>query len=307
MLGTYSKKSKFRLSAEIALALFILAAMTGSAIGQVVLVTSKLRPSRVSSKSKSRPKSKQQPVPESIEEAVPAQAAEPAPAPESAFPHEQLSFVVNPPPLSKMEAANGRKEARESREPADSRSSTLWPNLLGYEFEVIKLDERGHTEERRKERARFYVENLNGGVNLEMVEIPSGTFLMGSSPFGLEQIEMNYSRGGLKDSKSELQQRLKAETPQRIVKVSAFFVGKYEVTQAQWRAVASLPKVNRELMSDPSHFKGGNRPVEQISWEDAVEFCERLSRATGRHYRLPTEAEWEYACRSGTKWPFSLG
>ncbi|MFM7449748.1 MAG: formylglycine-generating enzyme family protein [Leptolyngbyaceae cyanobacterium] len=75
-------------------------------------------------------------------------------------------------------------------------------------------------------------------------------------------------------------------------------IGKFAVTQAQWRSVAGLPKINRDLDPDPSHFKGANRPVEQVSWEEVVEFCERLSRKTGKQYRLPSEAEWEYACRA---------
>jgi formylglycine-generating enzyme required for sulfatase activity len=91
-------------------------------------------------------------------------------------------------------------------------------------------------------------------------------------------------------------------------------MGKYQVTQAQWRFVAQLPQVNKELDPEPSNFKGdgstsltNNRPVEQVSWEDAVEFCDRLSQYTGRIYRLPSEAEWEYACRAGTKTPFHFG
>jgi formylglycine-generating enzyme required for sulfatase activity len=84
-------------------------------------------------------------------------------------------------------------------------------------------------------------------------------------------------------------------------------MGKYQVTQAQWRFVAQLPQVNRELEQDPSHFKGDNRPVESVSWEDAVEFCLRLSEHTKRQYRLPSEAEWEYACRAGTTTPFHFG
>jgi formylglycine-generating enzyme required for sulfatase activity len=98
-----------------------------------------------------------------------------------------------------------------------------------------------------------------------------------------------------------------SENPPHQVTVGSFYMGKYEVTQAQWRAVASLPKVARDLTSDPSKFKGDNLPVEQVSWEDAVEFCSRLSRATGRTYRLPTEAEWEYACRAGTTTAFAFG
>jgi formylglycine-generating enzyme required for sulfatase activity len=84
-------------------------------------------------------------------------------------------------------------------------------------------------------------------------------------------------------------------------------MGKYAVTQAQWKAVALLPKVSRDLNPDPSGFKGANRPVENVLWEDAMEFCARLSKKTGRDYRLPSEAEWEYACRAGTTTPFHFG
>jgi formylglycine-generating enzyme required for sulfatase activity len=84
-------------------------------------------------------------------------------------------------------------------------------------------------------------------------------------------------------------------------------MAKYPITQAQWRQVAGLPPVERSLDPDPSNFKGDNRPVERVSWEEAVEFCDRLSRLTGREYRLPSEAEWEYACRAGTTTPFHVG
>jgi formylglycine-generating enzyme required for sulfatase activity len=79
------------------------------------------------------------------------------------------------------------------------------------------------------------------------------------------------------------------------------------VTQAQWAAVAKLEKVNIDLQPDPANFKGKDRPVEQISWWEAVEFCDRLSRKTGKAYRLPSEAEWEYACRAGSTTPFHFG
>ena len=97
------------------------------------------------------------------------------------------------------------------------------------------------------------------------------------------------------------------ERPQHEVRISPFHIGKYTVTQAQWGVVAGWEKVDRDLEADPSHFKGDDRPVEQVSWEDAVEFCARLSRKTGKEYRLPTEAEWEYACRAGTQTPFAFG
>ena len=75
-------------------------------------------------------------------------------------------------------------------------------------------------------------------------------------------------------------------------------MGKYPITQAQYQQV---------MGKNPSRFKGDDRPVEQVSWEDAVEFCQRLSKLTGREYRLPSEAEWEYACRAKTTTPFHFG
>jgi len=71
--------------------------------------------------------------------------------------------------------------------------------------------------------------------------------------------------------------------------------------------VAAMAKVNRELNPDPAHFKGDNRPVEKVSWHEAVEFCDRLTQKIGRQYRLPSEAEWEYACRAKTNTPFYCG
>jgi len=88
------------------------------------------------------------------------------------------------------------------------------------------------------------------------------------------------------------------ESPQHNVNVPAFFMGRFEVTQQQYQ----------QLMGEnPSHFQGVKRPVEQVSWNDAVEFCHKFSQRTGREYRLPSEAEWEYACRAGTDTPFYFG
>ncbi|PAX51498.1 formylglycine-generating enzyme family protein [Brunnivagina elsteri] len=104
-----------------------------------------------------------------------------------------------------------------------------------------------------------------------------------------------------------LHYRNNSERPQHEVNIPSFFMGKYPVTQAQWKFVASLPQVNCELKSDPSYFKGENRPVERVSWFDALEYCDRISQYTGKNYRLPSEAEWEYACRAGTTTPFHFG
>lgn len=84
-----------------------------------------------------------------------------------------------------------------------------------------------------------------------------------------------------------------------MVRVPEFCLGRYPVTQAQWRVVASWEKVERELEPEPSRFKGNERPVERVSWKEATEFCARLTENLKRPYRLPSEAEWEYACRGG--------
>jgi formylglycine-generating enzyme required for sulfatase activity len=103
--------------------------------------------------------------------------------------------------------------------------------------------------------------------------------------------------------------RFPDESPQHRVTVPDFFMGKYPITQAQWRSIAQQTElqVDRELNENPSSFKGDNLPVENVSWYEAVEFCQRLSKWTGQVYRLPSEAEWEYACRAGTKTPFYFG
>jgi len=140
---------------------------------------------------------------------------------------------------------------------------------------------------RHKRQIQYFAEDLGNGVTLDMVAIPSGTFLMGSPK----------TEEGHRDR----------ESPQHQVTLKSFFMGKYPVTQAQWQAVAALPQVNKELEPNPSFFKGEDRPVEQVSWYDAVEFCARLSQHTKRPYRLPSEAQWEYACRAGTTTPFHFG
>jgi formylglycine-generating enzyme required for sulfatase activity len=141
-------------------------------------------------------------------------------------------------------------------------------------------------------RAEYFTQTLLNPVTLEkvsmeMVAIPGGTFIMGSP----ENEEAQNSD----------------ESPQHQVTVPPFFMGKYPVTQKQWRAVAALGKVDIDLKSDPSYFKGDNLPVECVSWNDAREFCDRLSRMANKTYRLPSEAEWEYACRGGTITPFYCG
>lgn len=142
-------------------------------------------------------------------------------------------------------------------------------------------------QKRNPGTAQYYSERLDNTTTLNMVLIPGGSFLMGSP-----------------DDEPE---RINWEGPQHEVRIPSFFMGQYPVTQAQWRLITSLSPVELELDPDPSAFKGENRPIEQVSWHDAVEFCARLSVYTGRPYRLPSEAEWEYACRAGTTTPFHFG
>ena len=123
-------------------------------------------------------------------------------------------------------------------------------------------------------------------VNLNMLWCKPGTFMMGS-PEG--------EKGREND-----------ETRHQVTLTKGFYLGKYEVTQAQWKKVMEL---------NPSHFKGATLPVEKVSWEDAMQFCEKLTqmeKAKGRLpegwiYTLPTEAQWEYACRAGAATVYSFG
>ena len=132
-----------------------------------------------------------------------------------------------------------------------------------------------------------YQEALAPGVALTLLRMPAGTFLMGSP--------------------QDEPERSNDEGLEHEVKLGAFFLGQTPITQAQWLVVAGWGKVERDLGPAPSSFKGANRPVEQVSWFEAVEFCRRLSQRTGRAYTLPSEAQWEYGCRAGTTTPFHFG
>ncbi|OBQ42185.1 MAG: Sulphatase-modifying factor protein [Aphanizomenon flos-aquae WA102] len=155
------------------------------------------------------------------------------------------------------------------------------PNQQGLkleQIEVVTVNKFGEIIQRQQRIARYFLEDLGNGVKLEMAAIPGGTFMMGSPE----------NEAG----------RHNNESPQHQVTVPSFFMGKYPVTQAQYQAI---------MGANPSYFKGSNRPVECVSWNDAVAFCEKLSQKIGKTYRLPSEAEWEYACRAGTTTPFHFG
>ncbi|WP_375510234.1 SUMF1/EgtB/PvdO family nonheme iron enzyme [uncultured Nostoc sp.] len=150
--------------------------------------------------------------------------------------------------------------------------------LKTFQFEVMKVDQQGNSTTISPGQANFFIEDLGNGNTLEMVEIPGGQFLMGSP---LTEKERNPNEG-----------------PQHPMTVKPFFMGKFTVTQEQYQAVMDI---------NPSYFQGAKRPVEQVSWNDAVNFCQKLSLMTSKSYRLPTEAEWEYAARAGTTTPFYFG
>jgi len=156
---------------------------------------------------------------------------------------------------------------------------------------------------RKQKQTQYFTEDLGDDVGLDMVLVPGGSFLMGTEDEEIERLCKTYCEEYFRD-----------EGPQHKVNINTFFMGRYPITQAQWKKVAGWEQVERKLRFNPSSFislyEGIDRlqrPVEQVSWEDAKEFCDRLSKKTRREYRLPTEAEWEYSCRAGTNTPFHFG
>jgi len=163
------------------------------------------------------------------------------------------------------------------------------------------VDSQGKIVRKQKGKARQKIEKLELSER-EKYGWASGHGWFGGGSDSLKNIELSmvYIEGGefmMGASKNE-KSASKDEYPQHSVTIKPFYMGKYPVTQAQWQAV---------MGNNPSRFKGDNRPVEKVSWNDAVKFCEKLSELTGHAYRLPSEAEWEYACRAGTTTPFHFG
>ena len=159
--------------------------------------------------------------------------------------------------------------------------------LSTLEFDTITLKQAGQVKQAQKRTAQYFAEPVGEAEPLAMVAIPEGQFWMGASRSELE------AKGH--------------EFPRHQVRVGNFFISQSPVTQAQWAAVAALSRVNRELNPEPAYFQGQDRPVDSVSWLEAMEFCDRLSQRTGRRYQLPSEAQWEYACRAGTQTPFHTG
>jgi len=174
--------------------------------------------------------------------------------------------------------------------------------LSVFNFEVVGVNAKGEQIKKESKQSQYFREDLGKGITLEMVAIPGGTFLMGTEDEEIERLVKKFNWEGFR-----------RERPQHEVTVPPFDLGKYPITQAQWKAIASRTdlKVKQDLDFKPAYFKdrpdSDRRPVEQVNWYDAIEFCARLSKLTVREYRLPSEAEWEYACRAGTTTPFYFG
>ena len=198
--------------------------------------------------------------------------------------YEQLVCALNMPPENKTggSAAKGDK-ASNLMEWAES---SIGPGLAKLQ-EVLDRVLGKEPDPPAAPPGASFTEDLGNRVTLEMIHIPEGRFWMGSP----------------EDEKG----RDDSEDPRHRVSVPAFSMGKYPVTQRQWHAISLLDDVDMVLSPEPSDFKGDNRPVEKVSWNEAIEFSKRLSRHTRKDYRLPSEAEWEYACRAGTMSPYHFG
>ncbi|GGA50272.1 hypothetical protein CYANOKiyG1_69690 [Okeania sp. KiyG1] len=201
----------------------------------------------------------------------------PTPPPKSQVPTQILTTV----------AVNSRGKII-NRSPTQTPIPPAQPKFPIQTFTTVTVDRKGEIISRRQGQAEVVTENLDNGVTLEMVKIPGARFLMGSPE----------TEAGRRDS----------EGPQHYVDVPEFFMGKYPVTQAQWKAVMGKKNFWQVITgNNPSRFKGANRPVENVSWYDATKFCQKLSEITGKKYSLPSESQWEYACRAGTTTPFYFG
>jgi eukaryotic-like serine/threonine-protein kinase len=158
-----------------------------------------------------------------------------------------------------------------------SRNHSPQATRQKFTFQTAKLEKElfgiGSLKISRISGSAEYVTEDLGGVKLDMVYIPAGSCMMGSNEYNNEK-------------------------PIHRVNVPAFYMGKYAITQQQYEAV---------MGKNPARFKGSNRPVESVNWDEGMEFCAKLSQRTGRKYGLPSESQWEYACRAGTTTPFCCG
>lgn len=189
----------------------------------------------------------------------------------------------------------------------DAFSMLIEQILPSYEFDVISIDSRGKEINRKRGKAHYFTVELGEGVSLDMVYVPGGEAVI-----GIEE----------KKDKVDSMELLKQEkcagpidkfwmSPPQKVKIKSFFISKYLITNLQWKTIAKEPIINYEMpwKIHPSyhHQQGDNFPATFKGVWQGIEFCERLSKKVAISYRLPNDAEWEYACRSGTKTSYYFG
>jgi formylglycine-generating enzyme required for sulfatase activity len=146
-----------------------------------------------------------------------------------------------------------------------------------FAFKTPTLNKKGETLTWTDHTASQVTVSLGGNNSIDMLLIPGGAFQMGSPQYS-----------GDSD-----------ERPHHLVLIKPFMMSKFLITQGQWKAIMrKLP---------PCRFKGDKLPVERLRWKDAQKFCKYLSKKTGQEFQLPSESQWEYACRAGTITPFSFG
>ena len=221
--------------------------------------------------------------------AAPSSAAAPA-APTTPW------IALDPQPRQPQTTAQRPTPPPPAQPPPAAPPPALTPHSVQLETAQLLRVGNGWEVRRQPLRLEGALEGLGDGVNLPLVRIPAGEFEMGSPADELG--------------------RLEREGPQHRVRLESFWLGQTPITQAQWRVVAQWePRAGerwgQELRPNPSAFTDqpdrDQRPVEQVSWQEALEFCARLSQRTGRMYTLPSEAQWEYACRAGKAAPFHFG
>ena len=165
--------------------------------------------------------------------------------------------------------------------PSQSQAQNNKIELKSYLFNTVTTNLNGSIKEKADGQAKYFADKLPKDIMLEMVEIPGGSFMMGTPISKVNSYDNT--------------------APQHQVSVKSFYIGKYEVTQEQWQTI---------MGTKPDFYGQGlanNFPIAEVSWKDAVEFCQKLSEKAGKEYRLPTEAEWEYACRAGSATLFAYG
>ena len=166
--------------------------------------------------------------------------------------------------------------------PSAASQTDLLPGEKAVEFEYVIEGER------KKGTCRVLTLDIGGGETIEFVRIPKGKFTMGSpkgeASWQVDNISVDYED---------------VEDPQHEVEITRdFYLGRYVVNQAQYRTITG---------KNPSHFKGDRLPVDQVIWDEADDYCKVLAKKLRRKISLPSEAQWEYACRAGTRTPFYFG